>query len=327
MQIRGGGYAIMTIVEHVLVGGMIGLSVEPFDAYILTAALGGSLLPDIDVAYGCPGTLGYLDKHRTYTHSLLLAPLFSLLLSLIFYGGSFLLNLLLGLQPVDSVLSLWPWCFLGFAVHLLMDILNPFGTALWWPKKDRVAADILFEFDAAFLILFPVILLIVWEHFLPDRIGPAIYHISLITVLVLMIYLLWRFMSRIEFKKKIKDDFDYLLKHAKKASFVPAGLWRWKAILETEDKHYVIRKQRKTLNCEVKLKTIIPCHMQVKEVDTYKKYARHLDVHVKNERLILSNLVYSSKVYPLIGCFAGPGKPLIKIGKPKWLRVLCERRY
>lgn len=313
----------MTILEHFLIGSIIGLSFEPFDGYILTAAVGGSLLPDIDLAHGSPGTIGYLDKHRTYTHSLWLAPAFSFLLSLIINGGSFLLNFLFEWQPVDSVLTLWPWCFLGTAVHLLLDILNPFGTTLWWPKKDRVATDILFEFDPAFdFILILGITIMLWKHF-------SHHQIALITALALTVYILQRVLSRIDFKKKVKNRFKDLLKNAKKASFVPAGLWRWKAILETEDKHYIIRKRKQGQNlyCELKPKTVLPQRMLVKEVDTYKKYARHLDVQVKNERLILSNLIYSSKVFPLIGCFAGPGKPLIKIGIPKWCRVLYERYY
>ncbi len=315
----------MTILpDHFLMGSIIGLSSQSFDKYILLAAIGGSLLPDIDLVHGAPGTVGYLDKHRTYTHSLWLAPALSFLLSLILYGGSFLF----GQQPVDSVLTLWPWCLLGAAVHLLADILNPFGTTLWWPKQDRVAYDILFEFDFAFSFI--LILGIIVMLLKPDRFGPKRYQIALITALVLTVYILLRVLSRIDFKKKIEDKFKDLLEKTKKASFVPAGLWRWKAILETEDKHYVIRQQSQNLNCEENPKTdlsALPNYMRVNEVDIYNKYARHLDVKVKNEYLTLSNLVYSSKVLPLIGCFADPKEPLIKIGKPKWLRVLCERHY
>jgi membrane-bound metal-dependent hydrolase YbcI (DUF457 family) len=318
----------MTILDHLLMGGIIGLSFEPFDGYILAAAVGGSLLPDIDLAHGAPGTVGYLDKHRTYTHSLWLAPASSFLLSLILCGGSFLLKFLLELQPVHSVLRLWPWCFLGAAVHLLVDILTPFGTTLCWPKKDRVAIDILFEYDPAFnIILILGFAVMLSKHFFPDHIGLEIYQIALITALVFTIYILQRVLSRIHFKKKVKDKFEHMLDEVKRASFVPAGLWRWKAILETKDKHYVIRQQRQNMNCEVKPKAVIPHRMQVKEVDIYKRYARHLDVQVKNERLTLSNLVYSSKVFPLIGCFSDSDEPLIKIGKPKWRRVLCERHY
>jgi membrane-bound metal-dependent hydrolase YbcI (DUF457 family) len=317
----------MTILDHILMGSIIGLSFEPCNGYILAAAVGGSLLPDIDLAHGGPGTVGYLDKHRTYTHSLWLAPAFSFLLSLVLFGGSFLLKLLFELQPVDSVLALWPWCFLGATVHLLVDILNPFGTTLWWPKRDRVATDILFEFDPAFTsILILGIVVMLRKHFLPDRIGLEIYQIALITALVLAVYILLRVLKRIAFKKKVKDNFKDLPEGVKKASFVPAGLWRWKAILETKDIHYVIRQKSRNLNCEVKPKTALP-HSQVKEVKIYKQYARHLDVQVKNDHLTLSNLVYSSNVFPLIGCFAGPDKPLIKIGKPKWCRVLYDRHY
>ena len=124
-----------------------------------------------------------------------------------------------------------------------------------------------------------------------------------------------------------------LLEETKGASFVPAGLWRWKAILETEDKHYVIRLHSQNLNCEESPKTdlsALPPHMLVKEVDIYNKYARYLSVQVQYDRLSMSNLIYSLKVFPFTGCFADPKKPLIKIGKPKclqWLRVLCERHY
>ena len=51
----------MIIPDHILMGSIIGLSSQPFNGYILAASIGGSLLPDIDLVHGGPGTVGYLD--------------------------------------------------------------------------------------------------------------------------------------------------------------------------------------------------------------------------------------------------------------------------
>ena len=211
----------MIISDHLLMGSVIGLSGQPFDGYILAASIGGSLLPDIDLVHGSAGTIGYLDKHRTYTHSIWLAPVFSFLPAIIIYGGSFVLKFLFGFRPVDSVLTLWLWCFLGALGHLLVDILNPFGTTIWWPKKDRVATDVLFTFDPAFaFILILGLVVMLRKLFLPDWIGMERYQIALVTILVLVVYVLLRIRDRIDFKKNVKDQFEHLLEKAKKVGSV-----------------------------------------------------------------------------------------------------------
>lgn len=309
----------MTVVEHLFTGLFIGEAIEHKSLYIALASVLGSLLPDVDIVHGRPGTIGYLDKHRTYTHSLWFAIASSFMLSLFLFVLYSFLNC--KFRP-DYILILLG-CLSGTIVHLLFDVLNAFGTSIWWPQKDRIAIDILYEFDLAVSVIMLIGTVIHYWTRVEE------YRFALIVTFSLMpiLYALLRFISRIYFKKRVKNKFWHLLNQETKASFVPASLWRWKAILETEDRHYVIREHRRDLNCEVRPKTDIPRDMQVKEVNIYKKYARHLDVRVRNKSLHLSNLIYSLNLYPLTGCFVDSGNPLIKIGKPKWLRLLRERRY
>jgi hypothetical protein len=193
--------------------------------------------------------------------------------------------------------------------------------------------DILFEFDFAFSLLLIIgFIVVLLKLFSPDLSVPERCQLVLTIYLIYAVYILLRAVSRLRFKNRIKDKFVHLLKESNKASFVPAGLWRWKAILETEDKHYVIRQYGQDLGCEECPKidlSAIPPLMQVEEVNIYYRYARYLNIQVQDKylHLRLSNLIYSSQVLPLIGCFADPQNPLIKIEKPKWLRVLCERHY
>jgi len=311
-------------------GTMIGLWHPVFDGYILAVSIGGSLLPDIDLVHGGPGTIGYLEKHRTYTHSIFLAPILSILLSSIVYGISFPLKVLFGFNPSGSFLALWLWCLLAVLSHLLVDILNSFGTMIWWRpyKEDRVAKDILFEFDPVFtIILFAGSIIMIIDLIYPHAFKLERSHTAIITACLLMGYIFFRAWSRKDFKNKATDRYRGILDKIWSISIVPAGLWRWKAILEGEEAHYIIRQKSKKFSCEEKPKTPIPREMDCKEVGIYKNYARHLDVQVNENNLILHNLVYSPKVLPFYGSFHDVNNPSIKIEKPNWLKVLFKYPY
>src|SRR5271157_2264212 len=175
----------MTGVEHLFTGLFIGEAIEHKSLYITVASVLGSLLPDVDIVHGRPGTIGYLDKHRTYTHSLRFATASSFMLSLFLFVLYSFLNC--KFRP-DYILIL-SGCLLGTIVHLLFDVLNAFGTSIWWPKKDRIVMDILYEFDLAVSVIMFI------GTFIHYRTGVEEYRLALIVTfsLMLIFYVLLRF--------------------------------------------------------------------------------------------------------------------------------------
>jgi len=119
-----------------------------------TTPRGGSLMmmlaanvPDIDVVFGLPGGLAYMEYHRGYAHSLLLAPAMAvipLLLAQWIRGAS--LNWRSYLACVAGVLS-----------HLALDLTNVYGIRLLLPFSSRwLHLDITNIIDPWILLIFLV---------------------------------------------------------------------------------------------------------------------------------------------------------------------------
>ena len=94
-------------------------------AWLIAVALAGAF-PDIDYLLILYDPMGFLNLHRGPTHSLVLLPLWALLLSL----------------PLKQLLTL-PWlscfaaCALGLLMHILGDWVTLYGTKLFYPFNDH----------------------------------------------------------------------------------------------------------------------------------------------------------------------------------------------
>ena len=119
---------VMDTLSHTL----IGLTLSRLDtardlgavaAVTLTAS---SLLPDIDVVSHAFGSTSYLKHHRGITHGLAVLPLEAAALS----------GLLLAVWPAARDVGFWTLFALSLAamvVHILFDILTPYGTKILLP--------------------------------------------------------------------------------------------------------------------------------------------------------------------------------------------------
>ncbi len=101
----------MTKVNHILLGGLTALAL----GYEPTLAILGSIFPDKDIllaklfgTWSSNKRKRLLTAHRGFTHHAILIPVF-LILSLLLLG------------------KLWGAFFLGYALHLICDILTPLG--------------------------------------------------------------------------------------------------------------------------------------------------------------------------------------------------------
>jgi len=140
----------MDPITHGLVGAAVGslkgAAGDPQAAQtVFWATVLGAVMPDVDiVARATGGELGYLANHRGVTHSipgiLVLSAAAAALVGV--------------LSPVPSWIELFAWILVGALSHVLLDILNSYGTKFLWPFSNRrLAWDILMIVDLPILAL------------------------------------------------------------------------------------------------------------------------------------------------------------------------------
>lgn len=130
-------------------------------AAILACTL-GSVFPDIDVFAGpiARNPLAMIEWHRNITHSLVLLPVWALILAAVWQQiARWLAARWPGWDP-PSFLFLTGCIAFGLGTHLLLDVVTNFGNMLWSPLSyARPALDWIFIVDFTFtgLALFPQI--------------------------------------------------------------------------------------------------------------------------------------------------------------------------
>ena len=135
----------MDIVHHTLIGGAgLILATELNQPIVGVAFIIGSIFPDLDVVFMIFGKRFYLRNHQGVTHSLILAPLFSVLLCLP----------LLWLLKIEWNWFIYLGLLSGLALHITLDWFNTFRIALFYPLvKSRYSLDAIFFIDSVLLIL------------------------------------------------------------------------------------------------------------------------------------------------------------------------------
>jgi len=135
----------MDIVHHTLIGGVGYLAATACDQQLAGAAfLAGSVLPDLDVFFMLFGKRFYLKNHQGITHSLILAPLYALLIC----------GMVMFLFYTDWNWWLFGGALLGLCLHVFMDWFNTFRIALFSPFiSKRYSLDTVFFIDSVTLFL------------------------------------------------------------------------------------------------------------------------------------------------------------------------------
>jgi len=119
-----------------------------------TTPRGGTLMmmlaanvPDIDVFFGLPGGLAYMEFHRGYAHSLLLAPVMAVIPLLLAHW----------IRGASVSWKAWLACLLGVLSHLALDLTNVYGIRLLLPFSSRwLHLDITNIIDPWILLIFLV---------------------------------------------------------------------------------------------------------------------------------------------------------------------------
>ena len=105
----------------------------------------GSIFPDIDIFAGelARNPLAIMEWHRNITHSLVLLPVWALLLAATVFAACALAALEAAVVPALAVIYA-----AGLATHVFLDVVTNFGTMVWSPLKySRLAWDWIFILD------------------------------------------------------------------------------------------------------------------------------------------------------------------------------------
>lgn len=104
----------------------------------VAAGFAAALFPDADLVLRLAGTIHYLNWHQGPTHSLLLWPLWGLLLAQLFAR----------LDRGRRWQAYYPVACLGIAIHIAGDLLTAYGTMLFAPLSSaRFALPLAFVID------------------------------------------------------------------------------------------------------------------------------------------------------------------------------------
>ena len=133
---------------------------DPVARAAITACTLGAMFPDIDVFAGpiAHNPLAIIEWHRNITHSLVMLPIWALLLA----GVSLPLARRLGWKPPSFSRLAVIYAF-GLASHVFLDVITNFGTMVWSPLNySRVAWDWLFIVDLGFSGMALLAQLVAW---------------------------------------------------------------------------------------------------------------------------------------------------------------------
>src|SRR5919109_1307938 len=148
-----------------------GATIKSSQGRILTWALMlGAIFPDSDVFRDIfsHDKLLIVTWHRSITHSLLLLPLWALLLAWITYAFCKWWK-----WEAPSFAALVGVYAVGILSHILLDLVTTFGTMIWSPVKwSRPAWDMIFivDFTLSAILLLPQLL--AWVYSNPEKMWP-----------------------------------------------------------------------------------------------------------------------------------------------------------
>jgi membrane-bound metal-dependent hydrolase YbcI (DUF457 family) len=163
----------MDTITHGIAGALIGKAfckgddmfpAKPMNrARIITWSLMlGAIFPDIDVVRDIfsRDRLLIITWHRSITHSLLMLPIFSLLLAAL---TRWIVRKFQGEAPSFAILTLI--YAVGILSHILLDLVTTFGTMIWSPLKwSRPAWDLIFIVDFSFTGILLIPQFLAWVH-------------------------------------------------------------------------------------------------------------------------------------------------------------------
>ncbi len=192
----------------------------------MTTGFLSAVFPDSDFVLRLVDTLTYLNFHQGVTHSIILLPLWALLLAVLF---SFSTHKCYSWQAFFGIVSL------GIAIHILGDLFTAYGTMIFAPFTSwRVSLPIIFVLDPFFTAIITVGL--VTAIFWPKQRG-----IATTTLIILACYVGLQMTLH---QQAVRVGEEYAKKHGLNSAISealpqPILLSNWKVIVSHNNKYYV----------------------------------------------------------------------------------------
>jgi len=197
---------------------------------VFLGAVIGSQAPDFDaITKFIGGNPSYIRHHRGITHSfpaIIIWPTLITLLLLLFFSVNFV--------------TLWIWIFISIVVHIILDLLNAYGTQALKPISDKwIALNILNIFDP-FIFVIHIVAILFWglQIYNPATIFGFVY-------LLTVAYILLRVHAHLKVKNLL------VRRYSKKGviTILPTIIWStYNVIEELPDKFEISILRKKKLS-------------------------------------------------------------------------------
>ena len=179
----------MDTITHGIAGALIGKAVfrgedmfasRPMNRgrFITWSLMLGAIFPDADVFRDIfsHDKLLIVTWHRSITHSLVLLPLWALLLA-----GSTRAFAKWRKWEAPSFAALTGIYSVGILSHILLDLVTSFGTMIWSPlERSRPAWDMIFIVDFTLSAVLLVPQLLAWVYAQPEKVWPRALRVTLV---------------------------------------------------------------------------------------------------------------------------------------------------
>ena len=214
--------------SHVCMGVATGLMVssiatnngiEVNTASVVTISVLANIFPDIDVFYKIKGTNSYINNHRGPSHSILLALLWIVVVTMFGY-----------LSIHENFYIYLISAALGISLHIFTDLLNGYGVQFLWPFHKRwIALGLTYTFDAVLILLhiFAFIGIFIFKT-------PVLLTLF-ITYTLLSLYLFISFIYHYFLKKALIRKYGKYKRLILQSKATP---FNWKYVYETTDKKF-----------------------------------------------------------------------------------------
>lgn len=193
------------------------------------AIIGGALLgtlPDLDVLIDYGNAVADFTEHRGFSHSLLVLVPFSLLLA----------GLLHRWRPQIPLGRWWAFTGLTLVTHPLLDAFTTYGTQLFWPLGQPVAAASIFIIDPLYTL--PLLLAVLCFLWRPDRRAGLMVALGLSSA-----YLVWSVVAQQLITQRVMPTLaEQGLEHAPRlVQPMPFSLVLWRVtVLEPDERLEIV---------------------------------------------------------------------------------------
>ncbi len=285
----------MMLIDHIAAGVLAPhLSGRQPSAQLFGVSLVASILPDFPVVIsGWKGSIEYLS-HRSASHSVLVAPVLALV--------PLALVLLLSRGRLKATpLQLYSISFISCNIHILMDLITPFGTQIFYPlSRKQFSLDIYHSFDPIFMIFSAAVL---GAFIFAIRKRETLSSRSVILLLGLYFtYLGFTLLQKTAYRLAFRAEIESIYADSTYIATIPRTFWRWKGIAR-DDSGYTVAIGSRNFVAVKKYDDGLPAPPLLKqqsEVSKFMSYARFPVIEYGDGSIAVHNLVYSPDSYRLI---------------------------